>query len=45
MQYKSSCMCMQFVRKIPTILKKKTNNRKRKETKLYTGLIWGWMQY
>lgn len=49
MQYKSSCMCMQFVtaRKIPTIFKKnkKTNNRKRKETKLYTGLIWGWMQY
>lgn len=25
--------------------KKKTNNRKRKETKLYTGPIWGWMQY
>lgn len=52
MQYKSSCMCMQFVtaKKIPTIFKKKkrkkkTNNRKRKETKLYTGPIWGWMQY
>lgn len=25
--------------------KKKTNNRKRKEPKLYTGPIWGWMQY
>lgn len=24
-------------------LKKKINNRKRKEIKLYIGLIWGWM--
>lgn len=40
MQYKHA-VC----KKDSNNLKKKTNNRKRKETKLYTGLIWGWMQY
>lgn len=41
MQYKSSCMCMQFVRKIPIIKKKKGKQQKKKRNQVIYRLNMG----